>query len=352
MESGPAFLLPEGASPRPSQPEDRCKAVLAALSLLGVACLFSWNAIITPYAYYQLRFASSAFRDSFESLLSVTFTGVGLVTLLVFQKVQHRLTLSAAIVASLVVSLTVFAALAVYSLLPLLQPAGALRSAIDAEATASFVVTLLCTAVAAVAQGFLTSAVVSYSAVFPPRCARCPPAQAPPRTAALCAQAQARAPQRTSALCAQAKARAPQRTSSAQAALRAQAPYSTDFTPQLNTRRSDSDNSRNGSRYTQAVSSGMALSGVAVSIAGLATTLPDASAPSADGDAEVQSPRAVPTHTAWHKALLSNHPHSVRTHYRPPRLIRAFGQRRCRGVRSGAISTHSTQPRTSRKLRM
>ena len=127
-----------------------------------------WNAIITPISYYQLRFAGSPFRDSFESLLSVTFTSIALGSLLSLQLVQHRLSLRAVIILSLTTQLGVFSVMTLHTLWPVLQSVEGLRSEIARNATASFVVTLVCTAVMAATQAVLTSSVISYSAAFPP----------------------------------------------------------------------------------------------------------------------------------------------------------------------------------------
>mmetsp|Transcript_7461 Transcript_7461/g.23086 ORF Transcript_7461/g.23086 Transcript_7461/m.23086 type:complete len:465 (-) Transcript_7461:832-2226(-) len=158
----PAPLL-EGGAPRDSN-----HAVLLSLGLQGIGALFAWNAIITPISYYQLRFAGSPFRDSFESLLSVTFTSIALGSLLSLQLVQHRLSLRAVIILSLTTQLGVFSVMTLYTLWPVLQSVEGLRSEIARNATASFVVTLVCTAVMAATQAVLTSSVISYSAAFPP----------------------------------------------------------------------------------------------------------------------------------------------------------------------------------------
>lgn len=155
------------ADPAPIARDGR-NAVLYALGLQGFGALFAWNAIITPISYYELRFAASPFRDSFESLLSVTFTATALAAVLVLQVVQHRFSLRALIIASLSVQLGVFLVLTIYTLVPVLQPADGLRAEIASNATPSFAVTLVCCAVMAATQATLTSAVISYSAAFSP----------------------------------------------------------------------------------------------------------------------------------------------------------------------------------------
>jgi equilibrative nucleoside transporter 1/2/3 len=136
--------------------------------LQGIGALFAWNAIITPISYYELRFAESPFRDSFESLLSVTFTATALTAVLVLQVVQHRFSLRALITAALTVQLSLFLVLTIYTLSPVLQPVEGLRAKIASNATLSFAVTLACCAVMAATQATLTSSVISYSAAFPP----------------------------------------------------------------------------------------------------------------------------------------------------------------------------------------
>jgi equilibrative nucleoside transporter 1/2/3 len=166
-ETAPQPLLdPAGEA---SPPKDPFKAVLLGLGLQGIGALFAWNSIISPISYYKLSFAHSPFRTSFESLLSVTFTGVGLVALLALQLVQHLYSLRAGILISLTMMLSVFLVLSVYTLWPLLQPADDLHTDVNRDATSAFVVTILCTAVASTAQAVLTSSLFAYSSAFPPQ---------------------------------------------------------------------------------------------------------------------------------------------------------------------------------------
>jgi equilibrative nucleoside transporter 1/2/3 len=148
-------------------PRDPYKAVLFALGLQGIGALFAWNSIISPISYYKLSFADSPFRNSFESLLSVTFTGVGLVALIALQLVQHLYSLRAGILVSLTLMLSTFLALSIYTLWPLLQPADDLHADVNQDASTAFVVTLICTAVASTAQAGLTSSLFAYSSAFP-----------------------------------------------------------------------------------------------------------------------------------------------------------------------------------------
>lgn len=166
-ETAPQPLLDSARQASP--PKDPYKAVLFALGLQGIGALFAWNSIISPISYYKLSFADSPFRNSFESLLSVTFTGVGLVALLVLQLVQHLYSLRAGILISLTMMLSVFLVLSVYTMLPLLQPADDLHADVNQDATTAFVVTIICTAVASTAQAGLTSSLFAYSSAFPPQ---------------------------------------------------------------------------------------------------------------------------------------------------------------------------------------
>jgi len=169
MESPLPLLFGSAEAPELAPPpRDPYNRVLLSLGLQGVGALFAWNAIITPTNYYELRFADSPFRDSFESLLSVTFTGVGLLSIAALQTVQHLFSLRAGIIGALAAQLTVFALLSLYTLLPVFQSDEGLRTQISQGATASFYVTVVCTAVAAAAQALLTSSVVAYTSVFPP----------------------------------------------------------------------------------------------------------------------------------------------------------------------------------------
>ena len=143
--------------------------VLLVLGLQGMGTLFAFNTIITPLKYYELRFAASPFSSSFESMLSITFNAVALASIVAFQRLQHVIRLRTTIFATLACELVVFATLTVYTLSPLRRPADELHALLEASSTASFTVTLCCTALAAAATGLLNGSVVAYCAMFPAR---------------------------------------------------------------------------------------------------------------------------------------------------------------------------------------
>ena len=143
--------------------------VLLVLGLQGMGTLFAFNTIITPLKYYELRFAASPFSSSFESMLSITFNAVALASIVAFQRLQHVIRLRTTIFATLACELVVFATLTVYTRSPLRRPADELHAFLEASSTASFTVTLCCTALAAAATGLLNGSVVAYCAMFPAR---------------------------------------------------------------------------------------------------------------------------------------------------------------------------------------
>ena len=77
------------AVPSDAVPHDRYRLAFFILYLQGVGCLFPWNAFITKTDYYALAFRGSEYASSFESIVTTTFTLLGLVTILGMQRVQH-----------------------------------------------------------------------------------------------------------------------------------------------------------------------------------------------------------------------------------------------------------------------
>ncbi|KAL3914954.1 MAG: hypothetical protein SGPRY_007434 [Prymnesium sp.] len=105
----------------PSPPTDSCYLAYIILYLQGVGALFPWNALITPFDYFQLRFQGSPFQGSFESIFTTTFTLIGLVTIILLQWGQHYLSLSIRIKGSLAMLLAIFVVITLLSVLPLLR---------------------------------------------------------------------------------------------------------------------------------------------------------------------------------------------------------------------------------------
>jgi len=143
--------------------------VLAIMYLLGLGALLSWNVLITPQAYYGLRFATTDVYASFESLLSCTFTLVGLITVVALQFVQHWASLYSRILGSLLLECVVFLIILGWTIQPLLVPLDELEKSLQEGADAGVGLLLACDAVAAIGQAVLTASMVSYAAVLGPR---------------------------------------------------------------------------------------------------------------------------------------------------------------------------------------
>ena len=86
-----ALLLAEDPSWAPYRARDelvpdRFWLAYFILYLMGVASLLPWNALITPVEYLKLRAHGSPFENSMESVLSIMFTSISFLTLLLLQR--------------------------------------------------------------------------------------------------------------------------------------------------------------------------------------------------------------------------------------------------------------------------
>jgi len=148
-------------------PRDPFHASRLIMLLQGVGALFPWNALITPQSFYRLLFTGSQFGASYESMITSTFTLVGLFTLLALQSLQHLASLRTFIVGSLTVELAVFLVIT-FSAVALLSHGALEESALHDSATARFGGLMACVAVAGVAQATLSGSICSYAATFGP----------------------------------------------------------------------------------------------------------------------------------------------------------------------------------------
>lgn len=109
------------SSSHASHPVDRCYLVWFIMYLQGVGALFPWNAFITPFDYFQLRFQGSPFQESFESIFTTSFTIMGLVTIIALQWLQTYVSLSLRIRSCLVLLLLIFIVVTILAIVPLFK---------------------------------------------------------------------------------------------------------------------------------------------------------------------------------------------------------------------------------------
>eukprot|EP00965_Chrysotila_dentata_P209233 6185175-Pleurochrysis_carterae.AAC.10 len=100
------------------------------------------------------------------SLLSSTFTLVGLGSMLLLQKLQHMVPLKFMVVGCLLAEIVIFASISISTALLLLIPEHALEHTLASRAAIHFALLLSAVAAAAVAQAFLTGSVLSYASIF------------------------------------------------------------------------------------------------------------------------------------------------------------------------------------------
>eukprot|EP00966_Prymnesium_polylepis_P117439 2714352-Prymnesium_polylepis.1 len=98
---------------------DNMYAAWFIMYLQGVGALFPWNAFITPFDYFQLRFKDSEFEASFESIFTTTFTLIGLLTIIALQWLQEHLSLYTRITGSLSILFCIFLLVTILAVVPL-----------------------------------------------------------------------------------------------------------------------------------------------------------------------------------------------------------------------------------------
>ena len=147
-------LLPDrySDSAQPIAPIAGARTAWFIMVLLGVGSLMPWNAFITPLDYYRLRLRGSPFESSFESILTTSFTVLGMVTIIALQRVQHYVSLRARIYGSLVACVVIFVVVASLALGPLAMDDEHMHDALSHGATTQFALLVVTVAASGVAQ--------------------------------------------------------------------------------------------------------------------------------------------------------------------------------------------------------
>ena len=145
---------------------DRYWLAYIILYLMGVASLLPWNALITPVEYLKLRAEGSDFVHSLESILSIMFTSISFLTLLVLQRAQNYVTPRTRILSCLTLLLAIFGTLTGCAIAPLLVHDDELLDTLRDGATSQVLVIIVGAALCGIAQGVLTGSSMSYAALF------------------------------------------------------------------------------------------------------------------------------------------------------------------------------------------
>ena len=161
-----ALLNAAATSSAAVPPRDSFWLAFLILYLQGVGSLFPWNAFITKTDYYALAFRDSDYASSFESMITTTFTLVGLVTILGLQRVQDRSSPRVRVVGALSLMLVVFLVIFAFAAAPLRVPPEELRSYLRTSATPLFAVTVVCVATAGFAQAVLSGSLFTYATLY------------------------------------------------------------------------------------------------------------------------------------------------------------------------------------------
>jgi len=164
VSAGGALLINEEAeTPKRLPPPITAVAVM---TLMGVGSLFPWNAFITPLDYYALLFKRSSFENSVVSVISATFTGVGLVAIIVLQGLQHSFKVRTLILFALALEIVVFILIVAATTALLLFSDDTLDVELPRHASLTFALLLVCVSIASVAQATLTGSVLSYASML------------------------------------------------------------------------------------------------------------------------------------------------------------------------------------------
>ena len=147
-------------------PHDRYHLAFFILYLQGVGCLFPWNAFITKTDYYALAFRGSEYASSFESVVTTTFTLLGLVTILGMQRVQHLSSPRSRIIGGLTLQLGVFLVIFGFSAAPLVLPTEQLAPFLQRTRAPLFAVTVAGVALAGFAQSVITGSIFTYATLY------------------------------------------------------------------------------------------------------------------------------------------------------------------------------------------
>lgn len=161
-----ALLTNTSSSSSSPAPQDKYRVAYLILYLQGVGCLFPWNAFITKTDYYALAFRGSPYEDTFESIITSSFTFLGLLTIIGLQHVQHLSTPRVRIIGALSLQLTVFLGIFAMSVAPLAVEPAQLSDTLQSGATRTFVLTVIGVALAGMSQAVLTGSLFSYAVVY------------------------------------------------------------------------------------------------------------------------------------------------------------------------------------------
>mgnify|MGYP006137294863 CR=1 FL=1 len=161
-----ALLTNTSSSSSSPPPQDKFRIAYLILYLQGVGCLFPWNAFITKTDYYALAFRGSPYEGTFESIITSSFTFLGLLTIIGLQHVQHLSTPRVRIIGALSLQLTVFLGIFAMSVAPLGVEPAQLSDTLQSGATRTFVLTVIGVALAGMSQAVLTGSLFSYAVVY------------------------------------------------------------------------------------------------------------------------------------------------------------------------------------------
>lgn len=145
---------------------DQFGLVYWIMMLIGVGSLLSWNALITPISYLQLRIKGSVFETSFESMFTSTFTITCLLTLLAMQKLQNHVSLRVRILGSLALLFLVFFVLTGTAIAPLMLDESVFLDRIKAGSRAQFLLLMASGVLCGIGQGILSGSAMAYASIF------------------------------------------------------------------------------------------------------------------------------------------------------------------------------------------
>ncbi|XP_004363728.1 hypothetical protein CAOG_02889 [Capsaspora owczarzaki ATCC 30864] len=89
-------------------PVDRLNVAFLIFFLLGVGCLFPWNAFITAESYFGDRFNGTAYESSYSNYFTFTFQGTNILCLALSLRLQHLFPVKLRIVGPFVVQFISF----------------------------------------------------------------------------------------------------------------------------------------------------------------------------------------------------------------------------------------------------
>ena len=154
------------AAARDEAVPDKFWLAFSIMYLLGTAALLPWNALITPIEYLNLRVAGSPFEQSFESILTTSFTCISFITLMSMQCFQDRVSLRTRIIFPLVLLIAIFAVLTGLAVVPLALPDDKLLASLRSGASTQFFALLICGMLCGIGQAVLTGSSMAYASLY------------------------------------------------------------------------------------------------------------------------------------------------------------------------------------------